>query len=243
MGMQVLDFSKANCKNCYRCIRTCKVKAIKVRNHQAKIEKDLCIACGECFLVCSQNARKIHSDLHKVKNFIKNNKTVIATLAPSYRGYFGDYKKFVGLLKNLGISRVEETGIAAAHVSKAYKKIANECEKNIYLTSSCASINSLIEKHYPQYIDYLLPVTTPLLLHGNILKKEYEDAKVVFVGPCLSKKTEILSQGNEGIIDAVLTFDDLIEPLLKLTKLQIDKGNHEAVEICKAVIKLIEAEK
>ena len=228
MGMQVLDFSKANCKNCYRCIRTCKIKAIKVKNHQAKIEKDLCIACGECFLVCSQNARKIHSDLHKVKDFIKNKKTVIATLAPSYRGYFEDYKKFIGLLKNIGINRIEETGIAAAHVSKAYKNIVEKCEKNIYLTSSCASINSLIEKHYPQYIDYLLPVTTPLLLHGNILKNEYKDAKVVFIGPCLSKKTEILSQGNEGIIDAVLTFDELIEEYGDITNMNSENVDKEA---------------
>lgn len=211
MGIQVLDFSKANCKNCYKCIRTCKVKAIKVKNNQAKIEKDLCIACGECFLVCSQNARKIHSDLHKVKDFIKSGENVIATLAPSYRGYFKDYKKFLGLLRNMGIKNIEETGIAAAHVSKSYKKVVEKCEKNIYLTSSCASVNSLIEKYFPHYIDYLLPVTTPLLLHGTIIKKENPNSKVIFVGPCLSKKTEILSQGNENIVDAVLTFDELIE--------------------------------
>ena len=121
MNIQVLDFSQANCKNCYKCVRTCKVKAIKVRDNQAKIEKDLCIECGECFLVCSQNARQIHSDLPKVKSFIKDSEKVIISLAPSYRGYFSENKKFLGLLKNMGVYRIEETGVAASFISEGYK--------------------------------------------------------------------------------------------------------------------------
>ena len=209
MNIQVLDFSQANCKNCYKCVRTCKVKAIKVRDNQAKIEKDLCIECGECFLVCSQNARQIHSDLPKVKSFIHNSEKVIISLAPSYRGYFSENKKFLGLLKNMGIYRIEETGVAASFISEGYKNYIRECEKNIYITSSCASVNSLIEKYYPEYIEFLMPITTPLLLHGKMIKENYPNSKVVFVGPCLSKKSEILSQNSS--VDAVLTFDELIE--------------------------------
>ena len=209
MNIQVLDFSQANCKNCYKCVRTCKVKAIKVRDNQAKIEKDLCIECGECFLVCSQNARQIHSDLPKVKSFIKDSEKVIISLAPSYRGYFSENKKFLGLLKNMGVYRIEETGVAASFISEGYKNYIRECEKNIYITSSCASVNSLIEKYYPEYIEFLMPITTPLLLHGKMIKENYPNSKVVFVGPCLSKKSEILSQNSS--VDAVLTFDELIE--------------------------------
>ena len=209
MNIQVLDFSQANCKNCYKCVRTCKVKAIKVRDNQAKIEKDLCIECGECFLVCSQNARQIHSDLPKVKSVIHNSEKVIISLAPSYRGYFSENKKFLGLLKNMGVYRIEETGVAASFISEGYKNYIRECEKNIYITSSCASVNSLIEKYYPEYIEFLMPITTPLLLHGKMIKENYPNSKVVFVGPCLSKKSEILSQNSS--VDAVLTFDELIE--------------------------------
>ena len=209
MSIQVLDFSQANCKNCYKCVRSCKVKAIKVRDNQAKIEKDLCIECGECFLVCSQNARQIHSDLPKVKNFINNSEKVIVSIAPSYRAYFRESKRFLGLLRKIGIYRVEETGVAASFISEGYKNYIKKCEKNIYITSACASANSLIEKYYPEYLEYLMPVTTPLLLHGKILKELYPLSKVVFIGPCLSKKSEILSEDNS--VDAVLTFDELIE--------------------------------
>lgn len=211
MGRQVLDFSEANCKNCYRCVKICKVKAIRVKNHQAKIERKLCIACGECFLVCSQNARKIHTDMDQVKAYIKNGENVIVTIAPSYRAYFKKSENFIGLIKSMGINRVEETGIGAEYISREYIEYMRNSSKNIHLSSSCASINSLVEKHYPQYKEFLLPITTPLLLHGQIIKEKYQDAKVVFVGPCLSKKTEILSLGHESFVDAALTFDELLE--------------------------------
>lgn len=228
MSIQVLDFSEANCKNCYRCVRTCKLKAIRFKDNQAKIEKSLCIECGECFLVCSQNARKIHSDLHKVKEFIKNKDEVIVSLAPSYRGYFVEYKKFLGLLKKIGVSRIEETGIAAGHISQGYKSFMDECEKNIYITSACASINSLVEKHFPGHIEHLLPITSPLLLHGRMIKEKYENAKVVFIGPCLSKKTEILSLDDQGVIDAVLTFDEIIEEYGDINKQPLGEIDNEA---------------
>jgi PAS domain S-box-containing protein len=211
MGRQVLDFSEANCKNCYKCVKTCKVKAIRVKNHQAKIERKLCIACGECFRVCSQNARKIHTDMDKVISYIKNGENVIASIAPAYRGYFKKSKNFIGLIKNMGINIIEETGIGAEYISNEYINYIKNSNKNIHLSSSCASINSLVEKHYPQYKDYLIPITTPLLLHGQIIKEKYKNAKVVFIGPCLSKKTEILSLGHESFVDAVLTFDELLE--------------------------------
>ena len=144
MSFQVLDFSEANCKNCYKCVRKCKVKAIRVKDNQASIEKDLCIACGECFLVCSQNARKIHSDLPKINEYIKNNEKIIVTIAPSYRAYFSEYKRFLGLLKHMGVNRIEETGVAASFISEGYQNYIEKCEKNIYITSACASINALV---------------------------------------------------------------------------------------------------
>ncbi len=228
MNIQVLDFSEANCKNCYKCVRACKVKAIKVKDNQARIEKDLCIECGQCFLVCSQNARKIHSDLPKVKIFLDNSEKVILSIAPSYKGYFQDSSKFIGLLKKMGFYKIEETGVAASYISKEYENYVTNCEKNIFLTSACASINSLIEKHYPQFIDYLIPVKTPLLLHGELLRNKYPDSKIVFLGPCLSKKTEVLSEDFEGLIDAVLTFDEIIDEYGNYNDIEPSKVDLEA---------------
>ena len=66
--MFYLDFLKANCKNCYKCLRSCPVKAIDMRNNQAKIIEDRCILCGNCTRVCPQNAKAVHLGHNHVQN-------------------------------------------------------------------------------------------------------------------------------------------------------------------------------
>ena len=65
--MSNINFSKADCKNCYKCLRSCPVKAIKFENEQATIDEERCIECGHCLTICPQNAREIKSDLDTVK--------------------------------------------------------------------------------------------------------------------------------------------------------------------------------
>ncbi|MEG2273908.1 MAG: 4Fe-4S binding protein, partial [Clostridia bacterium] len=87
--MEYLDFKTAKCKNCYRCLRECPVKAIKYEDHQAKIIVDRCILCGTCTAVCPQNAKKVHSELESVEALLKSGQTVIASVAPSFVSSFG----------------------------------------------------------------------------------------------------------------------------------------------------------
>ena len=68
--MKVIDFKNASCKHCYKCVRSCSVKAIKVRDAQATIMDDHCVLCGTCLEVCPQNAKTFVSDLEKVRAFI-----------------------------------------------------------------------------------------------------------------------------------------------------------------------------
>ena len=119
--MQIMNFSSANCKNCYKCIRTCVVKAIEVKDDQAQIVEERCIACGQCLVVCPQNARNILSHVDEVKEKIKAGEEVIATLAPAYRGFFEESDKMITGLKKIGFSNVQETSIGAEMVSREYE--------------------------------------------------------------------------------------------------------------------------
>ncbi|MBS5824569.1 MAG: PAS domain S-box protein [Clostridium argentinense] len=209
--MQVMDFSPANCKNCYKCVRTCSVKAIEVKNHQARIIEERCIACGHCFVVCPQNARNVLSDLEHIKSAIKNGNNVIAQVAPAFRGFFENSPKIVTALKKIGFQIVEEVSIGAELVSQSYEKIIRESDKSEFLTSCCPSVIMLIEQYYPELISNILPVVSPMIAHGKIIKSNYPNSFVVFIGPCISKKYEALLDENKGIVDAVLTFDELIQ--------------------------------
>jgi len=204
-----LTLKKSNCKNCYKCIRHCPVKAIRFSGNQAHIIGNECILCGECFVVCPQNAKQIVDETEKVKVFMQDTAPVIASLAPSFvANYEG-----VGInamreaLKQLGFYDVEETAIGATMVKNEYERMLREEDRDIIISSCCHSINLLIQKHYPDVLEYLADVVSPMQAHCNDIKKRYPNAKTVFIGPCVAKKDE--AQHYEGIVDAVLTFEEL----------------------------------
>ncbi|WP_110942970.1 [Fe-Fe] hydrogenase large subunit C-terminal domain-containing protein [Inediibacterium massiliense] len=212
--MSILNFSKANCKNCYKCLRACPVKAIRIQNEQAEIVEDLCIGCGQCLMICPQNARQIKSDLQQVQDAIKSQKTVIASVAPSFPGAFDmeSEEQLVTALKKLGFSYVEEAAVGADVVADLYKEYIKKEKKNNYITSACPSVNDLIEKYFPALIEYLIPIVSPMIAHGKMIKKEYGmDGHVVFIGPCPSKKIESIHFQHDGVVDSVLTFEELYQ--------------------------------
>ncbi|MBP1743336.1 MAG: hydrogenase [Firmicutes bacterium] len=209
--MNIMNFSAANCKSCYKCLRSCPVKAIKFKNDQAEIIEDRCIACSHCLLVCPQNARNVVSYLPDVKNAVITGRKVVASIAPSFAGYF-DFEpgKFPGVLKNLGFSFVEETAVGAEVVSDFYMDYVKNTSQGIYITTACPSVNYLVEKYYPTLTEYLIPAVSPMIAHGKLIKQFYgEDCYSVFIGPCMAKKTENVSFFNDGAIDAVLNFDEI----------------------------------
>ena len=206
-----LTLKKSNCKNCYKCIRHCPVKAIRFSGNQAHIIGNECILCGQCFVVCPQNAKEIVDETEKVKVFLQSGDPVIVSLAPSF---IANYEG-VGInamrkaLKQLGFYDVEETAIGATIVKTEYERMLKEEERDVIITSCCHSINLLIQKHYPQALEYLADVVSPMQAHCKDIKSRFPNAKTVFIGPCVAKKDE--AEHYEGIVDAVLTFEELTE--------------------------------
>ncbi len=209
--MEYLSFQEANCQNCYKCIRTCTVKAIELVNNQARIVPHLCVGCGECLGVCPQNAKKVESDISLVKKMILMGEPITVSLAPSFPA-FGDLsnpKLFITALRKLGFDRIEETSIGAMAVSEFYKNDFLDKRQHI-ITTSCPTVNLLVQKYYPEFVNYLSKSISPMMAHNALIKKENADAKVVFIGPCISKKEETVIYKDElQRVDAVLTFDDV----------------------------------
>ena len=224
-----LTLKKSNCKNCYKCIRHCPVKAIRFSGNQAHIIGNECILCGQCFVVCPQNAKQIIDETEKVKVFLQSGDPVIVSLAPSFVANYDD----VGIgamreaLKKLGFYDVEETAIGATMVKREYERMLREEERDIIITSCCHSVNLLIQKYFPAELEYLADVLSPMQAHCTDIKKRYPNAKTVFIGPCVAKKDE--AEYYEGIVDAVLTFEELTEWLRK-EKIEIDKMMDTAEE-------------
>lgn len=208
--MDCLTLKKSNCKNCYKCIRHCPVKAIRFSGNQAHIIGDECILCGHCFVVCPQNAKEIVNETEKVKVLLQSY-PVYVSLAPSF---IANYEG-VGInsmrksLKKLGFADVEETALGATVVKNEYDRLLREEKRDIVISSCCHTVNLLIQKYFPKELPYLADVLSPMQAHCADLKKRHPNAKTVFIGPCVAKKDE--AQHYEGIVDAVLTFEELTE--------------------------------
>jgi len=210
-----LTLKKSNCKNCYKCIRHCPVKAIRFSGNQAHIIDNECILCGHCFVVCPQNAKQIVDGTEKVRVLLQSDDPVYVSLAPSFAANY----ESVGIgtmreaLQKLGFAGVEETAIGATIVKSEYERILREENRDVLITSCCHSVNLLIQKYFPAVLPCLADVMSPMQAHCIDIKKRIPGAKTVFIGPCVAKKDE--AEQYEGIVDAVLTFEELTQWLEK----------------------------
>jgi iron only hydrogenase large subunit-like protein/uncharacterized Fe-S cluster-containing protein len=210
--MGLISTELASCRDCYKCVRSCPVKAIRVINGHAEVVEERCIADGLCVRVCPQNAKKVENSLERVAGFIRSDSKVAVSLAPSFAGafLFDSPGQLVTALKKVGFDYVGETAEGAAIVAEEHRKLLAVSEQPL-ITSCCPAIVNLLEIYYPDLLPYLAPIVSPMIAHGELLKKRYGvDTKVVFIGPCIAKKGEFQRNDSLPAVDAVLTFQELM---------------------------------
>ncbi len=236
---EYLDFRDAQCRDCYLCLRECPVKAIAIKNHQARVIEDRCILCGHCTLVCPQDAKVVHSEVGQVKALLASGQKVIASVAPSFIANFDvkDFSTFRLALAKLGFSDAEETAVGARAVTQEYRRLMETGQYNNFITSACPAVCKLIQLYYPKALPFLAPVDSPMFAHAKILKKQHPDAQIVFIGPCIAKKKE----AREGqLIANVLTFEEMNQYFLdsgiilsEMASFSLE-GSQEAANLAKA---------
>ena len=199
-----------NCQDCYKCIRECPVKAIRMENNKASIIEERCIYCGHCTQVCPTGAKKVRDGLTRAKMTLQQNKRVFLSLAPSYVSEFGDIpsETLVAAIKKLGFTEVSETALGAEIVSDRTERFLEQADNGIYLSSACPVVVEYVRKYSPDLVHHITPIVSPMLAHAKILKKLYgDDTKIVFAGPCICKKLE--ADTFKDLVDVAITFKDL----------------------------------
>ena len=201
---------KTECQDCYKCLRECTVKAIKVVNGHAQVVPELCILCGHCVDICPVGAKKVRDDLGRVKQLLELKKDVYVSLAPSFVSEFTEVDPLVlvAALKAFGFRGVSETALGAEEVSAFAARHLAGGEPKVLFSSACPSSVEYVKKYHPEHGSRVTNLLSPLLVHSRMLKKLYGEAiGVVFVGPCISKKRE--ADRHPGIVDLAITFKDL----------------------------------
>ena len=200
-----------NCRDCYRCVRHCPVKAIQIKDAHAVIIYDRCTFCGTCVNECPNSVKVIRNDTDRVRMAFLSKRKVIVSLAPSFVSEFIGYEdNFVRALYRLGFHAVSETAIGAALVSQALDMYMEDHGDAPFISTACPSVVQLVRKYFPEDIKALAPVPSPLQTHSAYLRRLYgNDIVVVFIGPCVAKKVE--ADEHPGYPDIALTFREVRE--------------------------------
>jgi len=207
----VTDSSK--CKQCYSCVRNCPVKAVRIRDGKAEVIQSRCIQCGNCVKHCSRKAKKILSGISAADAVLHSGKRTIALIAPSYVA--GLYPlapgQIIDKLGALGFDEVWETAIGAEYVIDHSAEYAKINDNKVLFSSPCPTFVNLVEKHFPNLISNLIPVSSPMIVTGKIIRQKYknEDVGIIFIGPCIAKKDEVMQEQFLGCIDTALTYEEI----------------------------------
>jgi iron only hydrogenase large subunit-like protein len=201
---------KRECQDCYKCVRNCPVKAIKVEGGYASVVPELCIVCGHCVEVCPNGAKKVRDDLANARQLLALRKAVFVSLAPSFISEFPGIKpaQIIGALKKLGFTGVSETALGAQQVSAHTAALLVKNPERVLVSSACPTVVCYLQKHRPSGAELLAGLLSPLLTHCKMLRQHFgADIGIVFIGPCIAKKLEAAQ--HPELLDVVLTFEDL----------------------------------
>lgn len=214
---------KNDCQDCYKCVRRCPVKAIKIEDSSAMIIPDLCIACGTCYRVCPAKAKQPRNDLTRAKHLIESGKEVYVSLAPSWITEFEGISKeqIIAAIRRLGFKGVSETALGAEEVSSNIAKLIEttnqqmqeekktvSSENSLFISTACPAVVEYINKYIPERSANMTKLSSPLLAHCRMLKKALgEDIEIIFIGPCIAKKLE--ADRHHDLLNLSLSFTDL----------------------------------
>lgn len=198
------------------CKLHCETNAINVGHEGPSIEIDRCLSCGLCIIACPEGAITDKAEIAQVINLIKKHKRVYAIVAPAFAGQFGydvSEEQIKTALLMLGFYDVLEVALGADMIT------VKEAEEFIYrvdrgdkfmITSCCCPPFVRLAKGYLHRIGNMVSDSvSPMVAISRFIKAEDENAKVVFIGPCVAKKTEAKLTELKDAVDCVLTFEEL----------------------------------
>ena len=203
------------------CIKSCKVKAISINEEdKAEIDNSKCISCGACVVSCPFGAisdKSLVLDIIKILKESENNTRyrVYAVIAPAIVSQcrFGRATQVVTAIKKLGFHQVVEAAIGADitlyNEAREFKEKAAESESPVMTTSCCPAFVRFVENNFPELKDAISTSVSPMVMAARLIKHSDPTAKVVFIGPCAAKKFEYTLEKTHGMIDSVMSFEEL----------------------------------
>lgn len=208
------------------CSSACGVDAIRSDQYGfADIDQEKCVSCGQCIVSCPFGAIGEKSEIVQILFALKkaaagDGPPVFAEIAPSFPGQLGDKvspAQFIGALKMSGFSGVMETAYGAdidvLNLAGELAGIAADGKKEqnprFIGTSCCPSWAQAARNNFPEFSGSISKSSTPMVETAKKIRETTPGAKIVFIGPCISKKNECFDPDVKELVDYVMTFEEL----------------------------------
>ncbi|WP_019228073.1 4Fe-4S dicluster domain-containing protein [Sedimentibacter sp. B4] len=249
----IIDQDK--CIKCGRCKETCPYSAIVKYERpcaaacgvnaiesdylgRAKINVDRCVSCGNCIIQCPYGAISDKSQIYQLVKALKNNNHIYAIIAPSFLGQFGPLASPVQIfegIKQLGFEDVVEVSLGAdiTTLREAKEFLERVPEEHPYMgTSCCNSWTIMVQKLFPDQYQYISDSASPMVETAKYIKNKDPEAKIAFIGPCISKKLEALREDVKDFVHFVITYEELMGMFvakgIELSEIEVSKEIQDA---------------
>lgn len=231
MGRHRSHIDASKCKECGKCAQACPYHAIAALKRPCKfscpvdaisydengisvINEEKCIRCGLCIHRCPFGAIGSKTFIVDVIKAIKSEHPVYALVAPATEGQFGEHitmNSWKKAMKAVGFTDLVEVGLGgdmtAAYEAEEWAEAYKNGKK--MTTSCCPAFVNMVKKHYPELIENVSTTISPMCAVSRMLKAKEPDAVTVFIGPCISKKSEVQDHAIEGNADYALTYSEI----------------------------------
>ena len=231
MGRHRSHIDASKCKECGKCAQACPYHAIAALKRPCKfscpvdaisydengisvINEEKCIRCGLCIHRCPFGAIGSKTFIVDVIKAIKSEHPVYALVAPATEGQFGEHitmNSWKKAMKEVGFTDLVEVGLGgdmtAAYEAEEWAEAYKNGKK--MTTSCCPAFVNMVKKHYPELIENVSTTISPMCAVSRMLKAKEPDAVTVFIGPCISKKSEVKDHAIEGNADYALTYSEI----------------------------------
>jgi iron only hydrogenase large subunit-like protein len=226
----LINLDNQLCNNCNACVRACPVKAIYMHSGSSfpELNSDRCIGCGDCVLICNPKALTYRSSVDEAKSLFESGAKIAVILSPSISAEFddiSDHRKLVTMIKALGVQYVNEVSFAVDLLAYKYLSLLNDFKGRYYITSIDPIVVAYIEKFHPNLVSNLAPLVTPMIAMTKVVRAIYGSAiKVMYIGPEIASKDEVLRFEGDDRVDVAITFEELRK---LFTDYSIDESNLE----------------